>query len=154
MTSNKKPDRGTTVLDPVEFLTAPYFFFGAAFLAAGLVVVVAFFAVAFFTAATLAAAAAVFFAVTALRFARVLLLFATVFLLLVFPFRRVARFVVMLLLDLVASYFRNLSQQRCSSFFPNAPLLISHERSHYGSICTIAFRSNAPSPISTVPEPC
>ncbi len=52
-------------------------------------------AAAFFAKAATLAANAVFFAVAALRAARVLLVFATVMLLLLFPLRRAAFFVVM-----------------------------------------------------------
>lgn len=80
-----------------------YFFFAATFLPSeapvflGLGVAVAFTAISRLVLATTAAAAVVFFAVAALRFARVSLRFATVFLLLDFPLRRVALLVVMCL---------------------------------------------------------
>lgn len=60
-------------------------------------------AAAFFTAVALAAAKAILFAVAALRFARVLLLFAVVMPMALLPIRRVALFVDMLVGDLAQS---------------------------------------------------
>ncbi len=80
-----------------------YFFAVAAFFAAGLALAGKA-AAARLALAAVVAAKTVFFAVSALRLARVLLDFAVVFLLLVFPLRRDALFVVM--------YSRDFAQNR------------------------------------------